>query len=110
MSLLNNDSFTVERVDRSTGSWSKGQRVEGTSSTFTARGSVQPITGRELQLVPELDREKENIKIYTETELIDKDVVTRANGLKYQVQAVSDWTPYGIPHYKARATLLDDQG
>lgn len=70
--------------------------------TFTATGSVQPLGGRDLLLVPEGDRYKEQLWFFTASKLKMKDRVTRC-GINYQVQAVEDWTAY----VRARLMRID---
>lgn len=108
--FLNKESFTIERVDRSAGNWDKGQRIKGSTTNFNAKGSIQPIVGRELLSVPEGDRNRENSKIYTRFQLIVGDIVTKTSTqARYQVRDVRDWSQYAFAHYRARIVLIDGQ-
>ena len=90
--------FTVIRaVERVT---EKG-RAERTEETFTAAGCVQPATAREREVLPEGERDRETLVIYTRTALRTGDEAegTAAdaidvNGVRYTVSAVEAW-----PHY-----------
>ena len=109
MGLFDHEGITIERPSSIT-EWDKGQAVIDATTTFTARADVQPATSRDLLLVPELDREKQNMSIHTTFILKNKDVITiNATGLKYQVQGIKDWTRYHYNHIKAVATLIDGQ-
>lgn len=64
--------------------------------------SVQPMTGRERQLLPENIRDREVVKIYTPCELrgVDMDNKIRADRViyknrEYVVQTVEDWNEHG---------------
>lgn len=77
-----------------------GDPVAGASSSFSIRACVQPVSGRDLQRVPEGWRTQELITLFTPTELRTKtgmnepDVVT-VNGVAYQVQQVERWAELG---------------
>lgn len=84
-----------------------GVRVRGASSDLATTGSVQPMSGRELELRPELARAGDSRKVYTETELRTEDqhggtpadeVVV--DGLTFKVMQVERQVAV-IPHYKA---------
>jgi hypothetical protein len=91
------------------GSYVAGHYVAGSPQQFDARGNIQPLTGIELQQLPEGDRQKEVKKIYTAFALQNGDVVTRAGGIRYEVQTVEDWTAFHQPHYKARLVRIEGQ-
>lgn len=65
-------------------------------------GNIQPLTGRDLLLVPEGDRTKEQVWLYTECPLFLQDTVTRC-GVKFQVAGVEQWGSYN----KARLVRID---
>lgn len=77
-----------------------GDPVAGSSSTFSIRACVQPVSGRDLQRVPEGLRTQELIALFTPTELRTKtgtnepDTVA-VNGVTYQVQQVERWAELG---------------
>ena len=52
------------------GSWSNGRFTPGARSTTAGVvASFQPLRGREIELLPEGDRDKRSGKVYTATEL-----------------------------------------
>lgn len=55
--------ITVERVTG--GSWVKGRWVEGESVEIEIEGNVQPLKFHEIMQLPESDRTREWIKIYS---------------------------------------------
>jgi hypothetical protein len=84
---------------------------------FSIECNVQPCTGRDLLLVPEGDREKENLWVYSteiEKPVRLNDKITRwSKGLQmmlnYQVQNVETWGEAPNGYQKIRMTL-DDVG
>lgn len=94
-----------------------GKPVKRLQVTFSVCCNVQPLNQRELLLVPELDRYKEQLWLYfingsfivnqgLETEsistLLIQDQVTRLGAI-YFVQAVENWGSYA----RARVMRLD---
>lgn len=86
---------------------SSGVRVRGASADIATTGSVQPMNGRELELLPELARAGDSRKVYTETELRTEDqhAGTPADevivdSLTFKVMQVERQVAI-IPHYKA---------
>lgn len=76
--------------------WKEGKPVEDKKSTYKMTGNVQPVQGRDLLLVPEAQRTKENFYVWTEqNELTPKlnDHVIR-EGVWYQVQNIENWGSY----------------
>jgi len=119
MSLMNYAMTKLVRVTRQStqGTYVDGYWSGGKEKTFEIRASVQPITGRELEMLPGGDMEKEAIKLYfneisfsgAEKCLLVGDRV-EVSGKKYVVQSVQDWGSYmTLTHWKAMATL-DGQG
>jgi hypothetical protein len=92
-------------VHRATGGTSYVDGVAQVVSveTFTLDGvSVQPATGQDRELVPELVRDREIIKLFTECELKGVDVERKVradrldvNGQEYVVETVKDWSCEG---------------
>lgn len=97
------------------GSYVNGNFVEGDSTETSFVGVTQPLTPRDLALLPEGQMENEGIKIYTETQLFTGNEKTKQKadiivwrGNTYEVLRVEH--RYQIPnlvHYKAQATLTD---
>jgi hypothetical protein len=86
-----------------------GRYRPGTSSTFTISASVQPARGRDLLRLPEGQRTREVIAIFTATALqtaaapggATADAIT-FQGSQYEVQTVEYWFQAG-GFYKALA-------
>ena len=85
-----------------------GKPVQQAPQNFTVRGNVQPLTGRDLLMVPEHDRYREqywlwveNTKYAVQSGLNDEsvpilktnDIVIRL-GVNFQIQEVQDWGTY----------------
>jgi hypothetical protein len=60
-------SLTIKR--KVPGSYVNGLFVPGAEAQVTIIGSVQPVTGDELKLLPEGNQDREKRKIYTTSEL-----------------------------------------
>jgi hypothetical protein len=65
--ILGSASFTRTRYAAST--VVNGRTVNGATTTSTITGSVQPLTGREVERLPEGVRQRVTLKIYTTAEL-----------------------------------------
>lgn len=70
--------------------WIKGKATRIGGRTFLIRANIQPVDGRDLLLVPEADRYKEQYFLFTETQLAVNDRVTRG-GVLFQLQNVQYW-------------------
>jgi hypothetical protein len=104
---LDVEAITITRM--AAGTYVAGRYVPGTDQDFDASANIQPLSGKELLQLPEGDREKEVKKIYTAFALQNGDGVTRADGIRYEVQAVEDWTAFHQPHFKARLVRIEEQ-
>lgn len=104
--------FTTVTVTRSAaGGYVSGRWSAGATSTFDVTASIQPVKLRhdELQHLPEGDRNRSAIRVYTATELHSEseaggtlaDFVTW-DGEQWEIFKVDIWT-LGITHYKALA-------
>ena len=110
------EDITLSRPNAS-GSYVDGLWEDSARSTSTIRGSFQPIRGNELVNLPEAQRTRELVKIYTEAELRTEDTTAKTvadiliyNGIEYEVIQVSIWPSVtGIPHYKVFAARKDIQ-
>lgn len=69
---------------------------------FTEQCSFQPMSGRETLQLPEGDRMKSHVKIYSAFAMKRDDIVER-NGESYEVQLVNNWGTYT----KSIARLVD---
>ena len=61
--LTHKTPITIIRA--SAGDWVDGYRVKGSTTEITLEANVQPLKGSELLALPESDRTKESIKIYS---------------------------------------------
>lgn len=76
--------------------------------------SVQPVTGREREVLPELIRDREVSKVYTQYRLRSVDIEGKTladrvdwEGQEYIVQSVGNWCPHG-GYYKVLIVKEDD--
>lgn len=109
--LLAYEDITIERGgEGTTFDTVTGLPVAGTVTTFTEKGNVQPLTGKDLQQVPEGERELEQLIIYTKFQLQNADVVVRdLNGKRCKVLRVEQWNSKTgkVAHFRARAAVID---
>jgi hypothetical protein len=104
---LDIEPITVTRAEQ--GSYASGRFVAGDTQEYTAAGNIQPLNGKELLQLPEGNRQRQALKIYTAFALENNDTVTRADDVQYETQAVEDWTAFNQPHYKARLMRIEEQ-
>lgn len=109
INALASGTYTVTRYGA--GSYSNGGATLGSSSTFTIRASVQPATGRELQRLPEGERVRDWLAIWTPTLLRTQEGSSAPDrisidGYTYEVAIVDDWMSEG-GYCKAIAQRLD---
>lgn len=82
-----------------------GKPIKRNGFSFEITCNVQPLAGRDLLIVPELDRFKEQWIVFMNQEqrpLLVNDRVIR-NGINYQVQTTENWGSYT----KARIMRID---
>lgn len=103
---MNRNLLKVARENRIT--WFEGIPFSDRKTDFEIRALVVPITGKELLLLPEGDRFRNNIQIYTQGDIRDNDVVIYMNQ-PFEVQTVFNWVEI---YRTARAMRLDvgDEG
>ncbi|MBN8472333.1 hypothetical protein JYJ95_38010 [Corallococcus exiguus] len=89
-----------------------GVAVEAAGESFSILASVQPLSGRERQLLPEGQRSEERLLVVTATELRVADVSARREGdvlvyrgEDFEVEAVERWDELG-GFWKARAVKV----
>jgi hypothetical protein len=93
--------FTVTRTAE--GSRPNGRYTPGSASTFPIIASVQPVSGRELMILPEAQHVEEVRVVYTATEIktrepgYEPDKVT-IDGAAWTVIRAERWT-YGAETY-----------
>lgn len=103
--------LTLQRI--SPGSYIDGLWVEGNLTSQTITSSVQPISGEELQSLPEERRVRKNYKLFTSTQLFtvrnptnnpDRIIIY---GETYEVYQVFPWLNGIITHYEAYVSKVD---
>lgn len=105
MRLIDKETFSVERPGATT--HSGGVSSKAASTSFTIKGNAQPLSGKELLQLPEGDRQRQNKKLFTRTEIRNDDLIT-IGGVPFEVQTVEDWTrQIRLPHYEARIMKVD---
>ena len=92
-----------------------GLYVMPSSTTVPMRGNIQPMGDSEILLMPEGDRLKECIVVYSDQKLYAEmetnqrpaDVV-QYNGNRYKVVKVKDYSqvPIGLKHYRSQAVII----
>lgn len=85
-----------------------GRAVAGATSTLSIVASVQPMSGRDLQALPEGQRADETVVIYTTTFLTTRSETNAPDtlvigGNTYEVFRVETWVAFGRTHYRAYA-------
>lgn len=94
------ETVCVERMSKAT--YVKGRPSLEECEKFDILANIQPVTGRELLMVPEGERSRNHLDVFTETRLKPKDVVVRF-GERFEVHFVEEWGPY----FKARVRGTD---
>ena len=61
--LTHKTHIQIERT--APGAWVKGRWVEGLVTLINIEANVQPMRGHELLVLPEVDRTKDSIKVYS---------------------------------------------
>jgi hypothetical protein len=112
MSLLLNEGITIKR-EQAGGDYVDGHYVPAPdeSPALTGLANIQPLGGKELLQLPESDRIRHPVRIYTDVALQNKDIVVRdLNSDEFEVQNVANWAVFGaLQHYKAIGFLIDAQ-
>lgn len=95
---LSKTELTITRTESS--SLLLGRKVVGAQSTFNIRCSVQPMSDKELMMLPEGERTQSKFTLWTDTllKVIDDPDECVYEGTEYVIQAVTDWagtTDYG---------------
>ena len=106
-SLIQNFSETITVRHYSAGTIVNGiVQPGGVASVVITDASVQPVSGEDLQSLPELERTKEALKVYTTAEVQTSDPRTGIpsdlvgiRGNQYKAVHVEPWA-YGFIFYK----------
>lgn len=102
-------------LSRNTGTrGSDGRWVDGTATTSTIYGSIQPASGKDMATLPQGDRQRDGKKFYTTTLLktVDQHAGTPADriiyeSVTYEVRSVANENRI-IPHYKAMLVRIQE--
>lgn len=103
---------TAQTVMRQTaGAYYRGEWANGVETVVTVYGSVQPVSGQELMVLPEGRRTRDTVKIYTDTELNTSENNQQADkilwrGHLYEVAMKAPYQSGVINHFKYYATKL----
>ena len=111
MDLLNTEEFTVLRASSTSKGYDDGKgnwiSADQTTDQFLSSGSIQPLSGDDIKLLPESFKSTSLLKIYTKNLLKSTDQFNNIqadtliiDGSKYQVQIVEHWRQLSIDHYK----------
>jgi ribosomal protein S2 len=111
--ILGLESVTLRRYAAGTRD-SNGRFTPGALTTSTIQASVQPMTDRDLRTLPEGERQLDQKKVYTTTEIrtgsqhdgttADQLVV---GGVTYEVRQVEQQRSV-LPHYKGRIVRVQE--
>jgi len=97
--MIYTQAITIKRYAE--GSYVNGHYVQGVSISSSAMANIQPLSGAELLLLAKGDREKDTIKVFTNsnTPFYNNDLITY-NSTEYRMVKVKNWTDHLIPHYR----------
>jgi len=110
MSLVQEFSTGVYEVERMTspGQYVEGVWVPGSTSKLTVRGSLQPMSMRDLQMLPEGERVKQTYKLYTDSLLFTgREGAMRSpdrvcvNQEWFRVHSTERWDGTDLPYFKS---------
>lgn len=96
----------VSVIQKTVGSFEAGFYTDGATEEVNVVASVQPLSGREIQLVPEALRNAGTVRIYSKALLSNQDVMTW-QGSRYEVQVDYNWKSTGN-YYKYYGRLVID--
>jgi hypothetical protein len=105
--IINNDErLEILRYDTAEIRWVDGLPVRGPETRLWVECNIQPLNARDLLIVPEGDRHKEQYNLWTQkcdpSRVLVNDTVIR-DGKYFQVQGTENWGSYT----KARIMLID---
>jgi hypothetical protein len=98
--------YTVTRTEA--GTYTAGRYTPGPTSTFMIDASIQPASGRDLQVLAEGEHATEVRVVYTTTELRtrapahDPDRIT-IDGEQWEVSKFERWEAFGNTHWRGMA-------
>ena len=103
---------SAQTVMRQTGGgYVRGEWVDGTQAVVTIYGSVQPVSGQELLVLPEGRRTSEVVKVYTDSELNTSEIGQDPDrmmwrGHLYEIAMKAPHQSNVINHFKYYATKI----
>ncbi len=97
-SIFETASYTVTRPGA--GSHVNGEWVPGSTSDFSIDASIQPLSARELLVLPEGRRESEIRLVLTTTEVRNKDTVAIGSET-WEFFNAEEWSAFGDIWYEA---------
>ena len=107
--------INISRTRYGAGTYVNGRYVDSTESVDTIEANVQPLPGEELINLPELQRDKEVIQVFTTSELLtaSESNAKRADrvtydGKVYEVHLVEKFIMGVQDHYRAVAVKVDE--
>lgn len=112
LTLLNTETITMTRADAGPRSEVDGYAVKKNRTEFLdIPVSIQPLTGEEILRLPDGDRVRRPIRIYSKFEFEIKDRITR-NGIIFEISPSQNWNEYPplcSRHFKNLALKVEDQ-
>jgi len=117
MILINQETITIKRRSAGSYSTSTGYYTNGTETTVTQPGNIQPANANYIDKIKDLDLSGRDIsaviQIFSENPIytVDQSASKKAdiisyNSLNYEVRHVATWSGINFNHYKAIAVLL----
>jgi len=103
--------ISIQRFEK--GAWTGGKLHSKPMPPFTTKAVVQPMTGRDLETLPEGRRQDHVIKLYTDVRLLVSDDhakeradVLTIDGEFFEVIHSENWQGLGLTHHKAFAARV----
>lgn len=102
IAAMKTGDYTVTRTAASTTD-GHGRIVAGATSTFTIEASIQPVTDRDLKVLPEALHAEDLRKVFTVTELraVPPDSITIGGEAWHVVGRPKRWEAFGSGHTEA---------
>ncbi len=94
---------TYTRTRYAAGSVTDGVKARGAGTPATITAHVQPLTGADLQALPEGRHTDEVKAVFTTDELRTRDRLA-IGGEVYEVDKVETWPAFGVTYYRALAS------
>lgn len=91
--LVNQDDEQNISVVRKVGTYVKGRFIYADPISLEVKGSLQPLTAREILQLSEGDRVKSHFKFYSTFKMTLDDFLI-IDGKSYEIQRVEDWDSY----------------